>query len=759
MTCAACVRHVESALGAHPGVVRASVDLAGSLATVVFDDARTSLSALADTIRDEGYEVPPPAPTFAGVSSIAEPEPQVADDPAERAAQVDRAEALAAGVQRRELILAAALTLPLLVAGMSHGTLPFTETPVGRGAQLLLASAVLLGPGRRFFRLAWSALRRRTSDMNTLVALGAGAAYAYSLAAFFLPTALATGHAAHGAKSAPLYVEAAASVVTFVLLGKWLETRAKRRLGDAVRGLLSLRPTTARLLESDGSEREIAAHLVQRGQTLVVRPGERFPVDGVIVSGSASLDESLLTGESLPVRRRPGEAVAGGATCLDGALVVEATRAAHDSAVARIVAAVEAARGSRPPIADLADRVSAVFVPVVVGLSLLTLTVWSLAAPGREGFVFALERAIAVLVIACPCALGLATPAAIAVATGRGAELGVLLRGGAALEAASQVTHVFLDKTGTLTIGKPALTHIAVEPGWDEASLLTLVASVEASSEHPIGRAFAAAAQARGLTLVSPDDVHAVAGEGIGARVGQRLVRVGKPRFALAGKPSPALEERLEALAVTGVSAVVASVDGVLAATLGVADPLHPEAARVVEALKARGLALTLLTGDREGTARSIAARLGLTDVRAAQSPQDKAAAIEAARAAGATVAMVGDGLNDAVALAAADVGIAIGGGTDVAAQCADLTLLRGGIADLDAALGLARATLRTIRQNLFWAFAYNVVGIPVAAGVLFPFTGVLLSPVVASAAMSLSSVSVLLSSLRLQRFALSERN
>jgi P-type Cu+ transporter len=795
MTCASCVRHVEQALVRQPGVRSASVDLAGSRATVIFDDTQASLEDLAAVVREEGYDVP--AVTLHGHGQPTAPKPVEPTAPsdsdgavaaaslpgsasADQAAfVVERAVADEQRKLRRELLVSALFAVPLLVLAMSHGTIAWAVSPAGRWTQGALATVILLGPGLRFFRLAARATARRTADMNTLVAIGAGSAYAYSAVALAAPSWLSSA-GAHAGMAPPLYFEASGAIVTFLLLGKWLESRAKQHLGDAVRGLLALRPKTARVVARDpdgvasAAPREVSLERLAVGDWVQVLPGERIPVDGRVVKGSGHVDESLLTGESLPIAKQVDETVVGGAQNLDGTLTIETTRLGRDGAIAQIIEAVESARGSRPPIAALADRVSAVFVPVVLLLAVITFGAWWAVDPSRAGAGFALERMVAVLVIACPCALGLATPAALAVATGRGAELGILLRGGAALEAASRVTHVFLDKTGTVTAGKPTLTHLepwsmptatagdTALPTFEKSELLRLAASVEAGSEHLLGRAIVQRARVEGVVFPEATGSRTVAGQGIEATVEGTLVRVGTLAFVSAGGSAASdstsdltgARERVETLAKEGVSPFALSVAGRLVGLLGVSDELHPDARGVVAALRHDGIDVTLLTGDRQGTAEAIGKQLSLTNILGEQTPEGKARVVEQARKDGAVVAMVGDGINDAVALAAADVGVAMGSGTDVAASLADLTLLSGGIGRLPVALGLARATLHTIRSGLFWAFVYNVVGIPIAAGVLYPSTGLLLSPVLASAAMSLSSVSVLLNALRLRTFA-----
>jgi Cu+-exporting ATPase len=669
----------------------------------------------------------------------------VRDEKAEHEAEDDEQRSL-----RRDLVIAAALTVPLLVVAMSHGLMAWTETPFGRWLQLALATPVLFGPGRRFFRLAWTSARHRSADMNTLIAIGTSAAWAYSTVALVAPGLFP--HAAHG-RVPHLYFEAAGAVVSFVLLGKLLETRARKRLADAVRGLVSLQPKTARLLRGEREE-EVPIARLSPGDRVVVRPGERLAADGVVVSGTSAVDEAMLTGESLPVDKDAGDRVYGGTMNQSGALVFRVTTAGKGSALSRIVEAVEQAQGSKAPIARLADRVSGVFVPVVLAIALLTLVVWIVVSPTTDGLAVALERFVAVLVIACPCALGLATPAAVAVGTGRGAELGILVKGGAALEATSHVDLVLLDKTGTLTTGHPVLTDVIAANGGDEDALLALAASAEQPSEHPLARAVVAGAQARGLTLEAAKAFRSTAGYGIEATVGAEAVRVGTADWLRrGGVDTAALEAEAERLAERGRTPFFVSRGSALAGLVAVADPVSPAAGSVVRALRRLGIEVAMLTGDRARTAQAIARELDIHQVFAEVKPEDKARIVAEQRAKGRVVAMVGDGINDAPALASADVGIAVGNGADVAVAAADVALIRGGIAALPTALRLGRATLHTIRQNLFWAFVYNVVGVPVAAGVLFPWTGWQLSPVLAGAAMSLSSVSVLMSSLRLRRF------
>jgi Cu+-exporting ATPase len=739
MTCASCARRVERALGNVVGVRQATVNFATERARVEFEGVRPGLQELAEAVERAGYELVRPEAT---PSAPGEPldvpagEEKSAEDP-EHVALV------------RAFVVSAVATVPLLVLGMSHGTLPGADGPVGRLLQLALASVVVLGPGRRFFRLALVAARHRTSDMNTLVAIGTGAAYAYSTVAVLAPQLFP--HAEDGLLP-HVYFEAAGAIITFVLLGKVLESRAKKRLSDAVQRLVALQPHHARRLDGE-AEVEVPLAELRVGDLVAVRPGERIPADAELLRGVSAVDESMLTGESLPVDKTPGARVFAGTMNMSGAFVARVTEVGKETSLARIVEAVEQAQGSKAPIARLADVVSSYFVPAVLGLAVVTLTVWVWIDPSADGVALAIERFVAVLVIACPCALGLATPAAVAVGTGRGAELGVLVKGGAALEAASRVDAVLLDKTGTLTAGRPQLTDVRALDG-DEPGLLSLVASVEKMSEHPVARAIVSGAAERGATTWSADDFVSTPGLGVEACVAGRSVRVGtRAWLAQVGVDTATLESAADALAGAGRTPSFVAVDGDLVGLIAVADPPNLEAQVAVNELAALGIQVTMVTGDRERTARAVAAELGIGRVIAEVRPEGKADVVAQERALGRRVAMVGDGINDAPALAAADVGIAIGTGSDIALASADVALLQGGIDRLPTALRLARRTLRTIRQNLFWAFVYNVVGIPIAAGVFVPLTGWTLSPVLASAAMSLSSVSVLLNSLRLRSF------
>jgi P-type Cu+ transporter len=705
MTCAACVRRVEKAALAVPGVSKAVVNLPLSRARIVLESDVATPAAAAAAIRASGYDVPEDALMVRGTG-------------ARKLAAIERAHAEETAGLRRDLIIALVATVPLLAIAMAHGALAALPSVI---AQLALGTIVMLGPGTRYLRAGWRAARHASPDMNTLIALGAGTAWLSSLVTAVRWLAGAHHHAPD------LYFEAAAAIVAFVMIGKLLESRARSRLADAVRGLAALAPVTAHL-----ADRDVDAAALAPGDVIAIKPGERVPADGTIVEGRSSLDESLLTGEGLPVDKAEGAPIYAGTLNHHGALTVRVARAGTDTALARIARAVEDAQGDKAPIARLADRISAYFVPAVLAIAALTFAAHLLAGAAAAT---ALARMVAVLVIACPCALGLATPAAVAVGTSRGAELGVLYRGGTALEVASAIDMVCLDKTGTLTTGAPALVQA------DERALAA-AASVEQASEHPIAKAIVAGARTRGLALERPTDVTATPGAGITARVGGARVVVGtRDLLALSDVAVP------DVTTPPGATVSYVAIDGVFAGIVAVADPPAPGARGAIDRLKALGVTPVMVTGDREPAARWIAGELAIERVHAGVRPTEKADIVAAERAAGHRVAMVGDGVNDAPALAAADLGIAIGSGTEIAVAAADVTLLRGGASAIPLALALARATLRTIRRNLVAASVYNLVCIPIAAAGL-------LSPVLASAAMSLSSVSVLVSSLTLRRWS-----
>lgn len=716
MTCAACVRRVEKAASAVPGVTRAEVNL--PLSKVTISGAPEIARAVAAAIRKAGYEVPPDV--LDGTSTGGE-----------RLAKIERAHRDETAALQRDATVAIVATVPLLVVAMSHGRL--LAGTAGVIVQLALGSLVVLWPGARYLRAGVRAVAHKSPDMNTLIALGAGVAWLSSAIVAIDWLGGLRHHEPH------LFFEAGAAIVAFVMIGKLMESRARSRVADAVRGLIALAPPTAHALR-DGHEHEVDAAALTAGDTIAIRPGERVPADGTVIEGQSALDESLLTGESLPVDKSEGSPVYAGTLNHHGALVVRVARAGGDTALARIARAVEDAQGRKAPIARLADRVSAIFVPAVLAIAAATGIAW--LASGAPGEV-AISRVVAVLVIACPCALGLATPAAVAVGTSRGAELGVLYRGGEVLEMASAIDIACLDKTGTLTTGKPALVSIHPASGTTDADLLALAAAAEQRSEHPIARALVDGARSRGLAIPAAADLAATPGGGVTARVGERLVRIGTRDFlALAGVDIPSGVE----IAAPGATLCFVAFDDRYAGLLAVADPAAPNAREAVAALGALGVTVVMVTGDREDVARRIAGEVGISQLHAGVRPTEKAAIVEQLRRGRRRVAMVGDGINDAPALAAADLGVAIGSGTEIAAATADVTLLRGGIGSLPTAIALARATLRAIRRNLLAASIYNVVAIPVAAAGL-------LSPVLASAAMSLSSVSVLVSSLALRRW------
>jgi Cu+-exporting ATPase len=656
----------------------------------------------------------------------------------------------------RRLWIATVLTIPLLAVSMFAELFRYqlvrpAESP---WVQLALAAPVVLGAGAPFFVRGWRSLVTRHLNMFTLIALGVGAAFFYSLFATVAPGAFPAAFRMDGV--VPVYYEAAAVVVTLVLLGQVLELRARAATGRAIRALLDLAPKTARRIGADGVEEEVAVALVAAGDRLRIRPGEAIPVDGVVVEGRSSVDESMLTGEPAPVRKELSAVVTGGTVNGTGSLIMEARAVGADTMLARIVRMVAEAQRSRAPIQAVADRVSGWFVPLVVLVSVATFIVWAIVGPEpRMGH--ALLNAIAVLVIACPCALGLATPMSIMVGTGRGAGAGVLVKHAEALQAFEKVDTLVIDKTGTLTEGKPK--HVATETlgGFDETELLALAAAVEAQSEHPLAHAIVTAAKDKGLKLGSVADFDSQTGLGVSARVNDRLVAIGNAAQMerLGAKPAP-LQEAADARRREGASVMLVAIDGKLAGLLAVADPVRASAREAIQALRSEGLRIVMLTGDNRTTADAVATAVGgIDDVHADLKPEDKARIIGELKASGAKVAMAGDGINDAPALAAADVGLAMGTGTDVAIESAGMTLTGGDLSAIVRARKLARATMRNIRQNLFFSFLFNGIGVPVAAGVLYPVAGILLSPMLAGAAMALSSFTVVLNALRLNALKL----
>ena len=731
MTCASCVGRVERALRAVPGVSDASVNLATERATVKGSaDAATLIRA----VQDVGYAARPVERSRAAN------------------AEAEAAKAQELRVLSRDLIIATGLTLPVFVLEMGSHVIPgmhhLIASTIGMTTswliQFALTTLVLAFPGLRFYRKGIPALLRAAPDMNSLVAVGTLAAYLYSLVATFAPALLPAG-------TVNVYYEAAAVIVALILLGRVLEARAKGRTSEAIKRLVGLQAKTARVRR--GTEVvEIDASVVAPGDIVEVRPGERVPVDGEVVEGESWIDESMITGEPLPVSKSAGRTVTGGTVNQTGAFAFRATAVGGDTMLAQIIRMVEEAQGSKLPIQGLVDKITMWFVPAVMALAALTFGVWFFFGPD-PALTFGLVNAVAVLIIACPCAMGLATPTSIMVGTGRGAELGVLFRKGDALQGLQDAKVVALDKTGTLTEGRPTLTDLDLAPGFDRADVLARVAAVEAKSEHPIARAIVEAALAEGLDLPPLAAFESVTGFGVTAQVGGQRVEIGADRFMTRlGPDVSTFAATAERLADEGKSPLYAAIGGRLAAIIAVADPIKETTPEAIRALHALGLKVAMITGDNRRTAEAIARRLNIDEVVAEVLPDGKVAAIKRLKALG-PVAFVGDGINDAPALAEADVGLAIGTGTDVAIEAADVVLMSGSLKGVPNAIALSRATMRNIRQNLFWAFAYNAALIPVAAGALWPVSGVLLSPVFAAGAMALSSVFVLGNALRLRRF------
>ena len=654
----------------------------------------------------------------------------------------------------RRFRIGAALTVPVLLLTMG----PMLGLPlrswIGAGiaawAELILATPVVLWSGWPFFVRGVKSIVNRSLNMFTLIAMGVGAAYAFSVVATIAPGIFPAGFR-NAAGHVGVYYEAAAVIVILVLLGQLLELRARERTGDAIRALLDLAPKTARIIRPDGREEEIPLEDVRVGNRLRIRPGEKAPVDGVVVQGHSSIDESMLTGEPLPVEKLAGDPVTGATINGSGTLVIEARRVGAETTLSQIVEMVAEAQRSRAPIQKLADRVAAYFVPTVVLVAVAAFIAWSNWGPA-PAMAYALVAAVSVLIIACPCALGLATPMSIMTATGRGAQAGVLIRNAEALERFARVGTLIVDKTGTLTVGKPKLAAVVPEAGTDEAELLRLAASLERGSEHPLAEAIVAGAEERGVTLSGVKGFEAVAGKGVKGRVDGKSIALGNAKMVAGlglegGEASEMANERRD----RGETVMFVMIEGRLAGMVSVADPVKDTTPQALKALRAEGLRIVMVTGDNERTARAVAGPLGIDEIRADVLPAEKARIITELQASGARVAMAGDGVNDAPALARADVGIAMGTGADVAIESAGVTLVKGDLNGLVRARRLANATMRNIRQNLFFAFAYNSAGVPVAAGVLYPLFGIVLSPIIAAAAMSLSSVSVISNALRLR--------
>ncbi|MER8628882.1 heavy metal translocating P-type ATPase [Mesorhizobium opportunistum] len=658
----------------------------------------------------------------------------------------------------RRFWVSAALSIPLLIVAMAPMVGLSFEGLVGDRTkvwvELALASPVVLWAAFPFFHRGWESILNRSPNMWTLISLGVGAAYLYSVVATLFPDIFPHQFRGHGG-AVPVYFEAAAVIVALVFLGQVLELRAREKTGSAIRALLDLAPKTARRIAEDGSESDVPLDGVKAGDRLRIRPGEAVPVDGTVLEGRSSIDESMITGEPLPVEKTEGNALTGGTLNRQGSLIMRAERIGSETTLARIVELVAKAQRSRAPIQGLADRVSFYFVPAVVLVAVAAFIAWAVLGP-EPSLVFAVVSAVSVLIIACPCALGLATPMSIMTATGRGALAGVLIKEAAALERFASVDTLIVDKTGTLTEGRPKLTDIVAASGFAEDELLALAASLEKGSEHPLAEAIVEGAVARGVTVADVGDFEATTGKGVSGTVSGKTVALGNAAMMRdLGVDVSAVAASAEALQGDGKTAMFVAVGGRLAGIVAVADPVKATTAEAIKALHDSGLRIIMATGDNERTAKAIAGRLGIDEVRAGLLPEQKAALVDELRGGGAGVAMAGDGVNDAPALAAADVGIAMGTGADVAVESAGITLVKGDLNGIVRARTLAQGTIRNIRQNLFFAFLYNVLGVPVAAGVLYPLTGTLLSPMLAAAAMSLSSVSVIANALRLRTLKL----
>jgi Cu+-exporting ATPase len=737
MTCASCVHRIERFLTATPGVEAAAVNLTTETATIRYLPETAGRAEIEAAIEAAGYDVRPGAfdPTAAG------PAASLATDAArERERQTEL----------HELAIRSIVSIAVAVGILALMTWPQTAIGLEVLNWLVLAPAafVQVWAGGRFYRPAWRALRHRSATMDTLVAVGTSAAFGYSLAVTLFPGALAA------VGMAPeTYYDSAAAIIGFILAGRWLEARAKGRTSDAIRALVRLAPSTARRLGPDGSEIELEVAAIQPGDLLRVRPGEKVPVDGLVVEGVSSVDESMLTGEAMPVVKETGATVIGASLNTTGSFVMRATRVGNDTTLARIIEMVERAQSRKAPIQKLVDRISEVFVPLVLVLATVAFVIWLTLGP-EPALTYAVIALVTTVIIACPCAMGLATPTAIMVGTGRGAIAGILIRGGDALEAAGHIDTVVFDKTGTLTIGRPHVVAVGAVPGWQDDGVLALAAAAERDSEHPLSRAIVARAEERGLEVGPNSEFVAVPGMGVTATVDGHRVAVGSGRLmsqvgASVGAPAGSVDEPLP----SSHTIVHVAVDGGLIGTISIADPVKPEAAAAIDRLAGLGIEAWLVTGDARLTALDVARAVGIPADRvlADALPDGKVAIIDSFRSEGRRVAMVGDGINDAPALAAADVGIAIGSGADVAIEAAEVSLVGGDPRLVASAVTLSRRTIGVIRQNLVWAFGYNIILIPVAMGVLYPSTGLTLSPVFAAVAMALSSVSVVTNSLRLR--------
>ena len=728
MTCAACVNRIEKGLSKIEGVIEAQVNLATERATVLYHSEKAGKPEFRKTVEALGYEI-------RGFEEEA-----TADREAEARTREIR-------LQKRKFVVSAVLSAAIFLGSMPEWFPWWPAILQNHFTLFVLTTPVQFWAGWQFYRGFWLALKHRTSDMNTLIAVGTSAAYIYSAVITFFPQWFRARGLGLG-----VYYDTSAMIITLILLGKLLEAIAKGKTSSAIKRLMGLQAKTARVIRS-GQETDLPVDEVRRGDLVVIRPGEKIAVDGIVREGSSAVDESMLTGESIPVEKLPGDPVIGGTINKTGSFKFEATKVGKETALAQIIRLVEEAQGSKAPIQRLADRVASVFVPTVISIALVTFAVWMIFGP-RPAFTLALLNFVAVLIIACPCALGLATPTAIMVGTGRGAENGILIKGGESLETIHRVNTILFDKTGTLTQGRPSVTDIVVGKEFKEEQVLRWAASAEKGSEHPLGEAIVRAAEEKGLGLSPAEGFVAIPGQGIMAQIDGGPVLLGNLRLMEEkGISLNGLRGEMERLANEGKTPMVVAMNHSAAGIVAVADTLKPNSRGAVEALQQMGLEVILITGDNEKTGKAVAGQMGIKRVLAEVLPWEKSRQVKSLQEEGKVVAMVGDGINDAPALAQADVGIAIGTGTDVAMESSDITLITGDLRAVVSAIQLSKRTIRTIRQNLFWAFIYNVLGIPIAAGILYPFWGILLNPMIASAAMAMSSVSVVSNSLRLRRF------
>jgi len=738
MTCASCVNRVEKALSSLKGVVHVNVNFATERASVEYLPGEVTIKDLKKVVQEAGYQV---LELKVGDSTLRE-EDIVEKERLLREQDLSRL--------KWKFIIGAILLGPILVLMYGASLLEKwfgLSKEINFFIQFLLATPVQFWAGWQFYVGFWKAAKHKTSDMNTLIAVGTSAAYLYSLIVTFGPHLIMVK-----GLMVDVYFDTSAAIIVLILLGRFLEARAKGRTSEAIKKLIGLQPKTARVLRN-GNEVDIPVEEVTPGDVVIVRPGEKIPVDGSVREGYSSVDESMVTGESLPVEKRAGDTVIGATMNKTGTFKFEATKVGRDTVLSQIIRLVQEAQGSKPPIARLVDVIASYFVPVVIGIAILTFIIWYLFGP-HPALTYAFLNFIAVLIIACPCALGLATPTSIMVGTGKGAENGILIRGAEALETAHQLNTIVLDKTGTLTKGEPSVTDIIEGERFSRKEILTMAASAEKGSEHPLGEAIVKKAKEEDLNLLDPRGFQAIAGQGIEAIVDSKRILLGNVKLMEERKVHlNGLSEKAGHLSTEGKTPMFLAVEGQAAGIIAVADTLKENSKEAVEALRRMGLEVVMLTGDNERTARAIAHQIGIDRVLAEVLPEMKAEEVKRLQAEGKKVGMVGDGINDAPALAQANVGIAIGTGTDVAMESSDITLIGGDLRGVVTAIALSKATIRNIRQNLFWAFAYNTILIPVAAGVLFPFWGILLNPIFAAGAMAFSSVTVVTNALRLRKF------